>query len=137
MKTWLLYGLITGAAGQLAIATLNLRIPRLLHWGHDLAAMPLLLREVFQVHVWFITATLVIFGAFTLRFAPDLAAGSSPLGRWMAVSMGTFWLIRTVLQVTYYSSSHWRGLPSRTVIHVVLLCAYGALATVYLTAGLR
>lgn len=131
------YALLTGAAGQLAISMLNLRIPSLLHWGEELARLPLLMREVFQVHVWFITITLLVFSAFTFRFAGELARGGSPAGRWLACSIGLFWLIRTVIQVTYYSSSHWRGQPSRFIIHCILLLAYGALAGTYLTAGLR
>ena len=51
---------IVGAL-QLAIAVLNLFLVRLLHWQKDLSRMPLLLREVFQVHAWFISVTLTIF----------------------------------------------------------------------------
>lgn len=137
MINLLYYALLTGAAGQFAISMLNLRIPKLLHWEEDLARLPLLVREVFQVHVWFITITLLVFSSTTVRFAAELAAGSLPLGRWLCCAIGLFWLIRTIIQVTYYSSSHWRGLPSRTAIHFILLGAYGALAGTYLTAGLR
>jgi hypothetical protein len=41
------------------------------------------------------------------------------------------------MQVTYYSSVHWRGIPSRTLVHIVLLVAYSGFAVVYLTAGLQ
>ena len=45
------------AALQLAIALLNLFLARLLNWKEEMARMPLLLREVFQVHAWFISIT--------------------------------------------------------------------------------
>ena len=117
---------------QLGIALLNLFLVRLMRWKEDVARMPLLLREVFHVHAWFISVTLTIFGAITWRFASDMSAGTNPVLRWLATGIGLFWGIRTVLQVTYYSSSHWRRQPTRTFIHVLLLFLYGGFASVYL-----
>ena len=118
-------------AAQLAIALLNLFLVRLLDWKADLDRMPLLLREVVHVHCWFISITLGIFGVMTLRFAEAMAASSNETCRWLSAGIGIFWAIRTVLQVTYYSSSHWSGHPGRTAIHVALLVTYGGLALVY------
>jgi hypothetical protein len=123
------------AIAQLGIAILNLFLVRLLDWRSEVAKMPLLLREVFQVHMWFISVTLLIFGAVTLRFAPTLAGGTVEMGRWLTAGIGLFWAIRTVLQMTYYSSSHWRGQPGRTVAHIVLLLVYGGFAATYLLAA--
>jgi len=130
-------GLQFAGFAQLGIALLNLFIPRLLQWKEDLARMPLLLREVFQVHAWFISVTLVIFAVMTWRFAGEMASGTNEVGRWLAAGIGLFWALRTVLQVTYYSASHWRGRPGRTVSHVTLLLLYGGFAAVYLLAGLK
>jgi hypothetical protein len=127
--------LVLAAVAQLGIAALNLFLPRLLGWKDDLARMPLLIREVFHVHAWFISVTLTIFAVMTWRFAGAMAVGASEECRWLAVCIGVFWAIRTVLQVTYYNSSHWRGRPGRTVIHVALLLIYGGFATTYLLAG--
>ena len=119
------------AAAQLAIALLNLLLVRLLDWKADLDRMPLLLREVFHVHSWFISITLAIFGVTTLRLADAMAASSNEACRWLTAGIGIFWAIRTVLQVTYYSGSHWRGKPVRTAMHVALLTTYGGLALIY------
>lgn len=128
--------LLTAAAiGQIAIAFLNLRLDRLLHWQQDLAGLPLLLREVFTVHKWFITLTLLIFGVITLRFAASLASGDLELGRWLAAGIGIFWAVRTGIQWLYYDWSHWRGKAGRTVIHWTLTLAYGGCAVVYLFAA--
>ncbi|SRR6266581_2497136 len=123
------------AAGQIGVAILNLFLVRLLKWEADLARMPLLLREVFQVHAWFISVSLAIFGTLTWRFAAEMASGTNLIARWVCVCVGLFWAIRTVLQVVYYSSSHWRGQPGRTAMHFLLLVAYGGMAFVYLWAG--
>jgi len=125
----------TAAALQLAVALLNLFLVPLLEWKDDLARAPLLLREVFQVHAWFISVTLAIFGLITWRFAGELATRANAIGVWLAAGVGIFWAIRTVLQVAYYSSSHWRGQFGRTVIHIVLLFVYGGLAAIYLWAA--
>lgn len=122
----------SAAALQLGVALLNLFLVPLLKWKYALSQAPLLLREVFHVHAWFISISLTIFGLLTWRFARDLAVHTNALGGWLAAGIGIFWAIRTILQVTYYSSSHWRGQSGRTVIHIVLLFLYGGMATVYL-----
>jgi len=128
--------LLQGAAAlQIAIAVMNLFLVRLLKWGDELARMPLLLREVFYVHGWFISVTLAIFAAMSWRFASELAAGINPVCRWLAGGIGVFWGIRTILQVVWYSSSHWRGQTGRTVAHIILLIVYGGFAATYLWAA--
>ena len=135
--TLLLLPLLTTAAGlQLAIALLNLFLVPLLNWKHDLMRMPLLLREVFRVHAWFISVTLGIFALMTWRFAVEMAGGGTPACRWLAGCIGSFWAVRTVLQVGYYSSSHWRGNLGRTMAHVGLLLIYGGFSFVYLWAAM-
>ena len=122
---------------QLAIALLNLFLARLLNWKEEMARMPLLLREVFQIHAWFISITLTIFAVLTWRFADEFAGGAVPVCRWLAAGIGMFWAIRTLLQMTYYSSSHWRGRPGRTAIHIGLLLLYGGFAAVYFWSACR
>jgi len=136
MKTLLETGLILCAAGQFCIALLNFALVRILRWKPDLDRLPLLLRQVFYIHDWFIGITLLIFATFTFRFAGPLAAGADPACRWVACSIGAFWAIRAVMQVTYYSSAHWKGIPSRTAVHIILLFTYPIFAIVYLAAGI-
>jgi len=126
------------ASVQLAIAALNLFLPRILGWRENLQRMPLLMREVFHVHAWFVSITLIIFALISWRFAPDLAdPDTNPLARWLAASIGGFWAIRTAIQVFYYSSSHWRGLRGPTIVHITLLVIYGAMSAVYLWCSFR
>src|SRR5258705_1813700 len=102
------FSLLLRAMGtlQIAIALLNLFLVRLLDWRAELERVPLLLQEVFQVHAWFISVTLTIFGMITWQFAGELAANSDPIGRWLTAGIAGFWTLRTVLQVVYYSSCH-------------------------------
>jgi hypothetical protein len=57
------------------------------------------------------------------------------MGRWLAMGIGAFWALRTVLQITFYSSSHWRGKAGRTAIHIILLGLYSGMAATYLLAA--
>jgi hypothetical protein len=99
--------------------------------------MPLLVRQVFEIHSWFIALTLVIWGLLTWRFAPEMVAAATPMAQWLCAAIGLFWAIRCVMQWTHYSSTHWRGNPSRTVIHWTLFFGYGAWAAVYFIAAFR
>lgn len=104
-------------------------------WKKDLDQLPLLIREVFHIHIFFISITLAIFGALTWRFAGEIAAAANPVAIWLATAIGLFWLIRSLMQWSHYSAKHWRGDPMRTAIHWILFLGYGALASVYFMAA--
>ena len=53
--------------------------------------MPLLIREVFHIHVYFISITLAIFGVLTWRFAATSPLRATPLAVWLAISIAIFW----------------------------------------------
>ena len=123
------------AVAQFAVAILNLFLIRIMKWKPDLERAPLILHEVFRIHVVFISITLSIFAALTWRFAYEIARASSPLTIWLAVAIGLFWLIRSAMQWLHYRANHWRGDALRTVIHWALFLGYGAMVTVYLAAA--
>ena len=125
------------ALAQLGIVVLNLFLVRLMNWRPDLEAMSLLIREVFQIHMYFISITLAIFGVLTWRFAGELATAAQPLCVWLAIGIGIFWAIRSVMQWSHYSTVHWRGDRLRTAIHWTLFLGYGTFAAVYFTAATR
>jgi hypothetical protein len=129
--------LIAAAIGQILIAIINLRLDRLLNWQKELHQISSLLREVFYVHKWFITITLLIFGIITIRFAGDIAHPSYEMPRWFAAGVGIFWAIRTLFQWTYYSKDHWIGNCGRTAIHWILTICYGGCAATYLIAAFQ
>jgi uncharacterized membrane protein YidH (DUF202 family) len=123
------------AFAQFAVAILNLFLIRIMKWKPDLERAPLLIREVFRIHVVFISITLSIFGALTWRFAYEIANAASPLAIWLAVAIGLFWLVRSAMQWLHYSPSHWHGNSLRTLIHWSLFLGYGAMAVVYFAAA--
>lgn len=125
------------ALAQLGVAMLNLFLIRIMKWRSELGSLPLLIREVFQIHIYFISITLAIFGALTWRFAGELATAANPLGVWLAIGIGAFWAVRSVMQWSHYSPVHWRENRLRTLIHWALFLGYGGFAAVYFTAAAR
>jgi hypothetical protein len=125
------------ALAQLGVAALNLFLIRIMKWERDLVSAPLLIREVFQIHIYFISITLAIFGALTWRFATEIATATQPICVWLAIGIGAFWAVRSVMQWSHYSAIHWRGDSLRTAIHWMLFLGYGAFAAVYFTAASR
>jgi hypothetical protein len=125
------------ALAQLGVALLNLFLVRIMKWRSELDTAPLLIREVFQIHIYFISITLAIFGALTWRFAGEIATAAHPICVWLALGIGAFWAVRSVMQWSHYSTVHWRGDRLRTVIHWILFLGYGAFAAIYFTAAAR
>ena len=123
------------AIAQVALAVLSYFLPRILKWEADIARMSLLVREVFRIHSWFISLTLLIWGVLTWRFAAEFAQAPTELSRWLCGSIAVFWGIRCGLQWLHYSPAHWRGIPSRTVIHWLCFIGYGLWAAVYAMAA--
>src|SRR2546421_8361972 len=120
------------AVAQFAVAILNLFLIRIMKWKPDLERAPLIIREVFRIHVVFISITLSIFAALTWRFAYEIARASSPLTIWLAVAIGLFWLVRSAMQWLHYSPSHWRGGALRNGVYFGPFFRYCATATPYL-----
>ena len=137
MNAHYIWMLKLAASFQIIIAVINFSLVKIFKWKEDLEQLPLLAREVFHVHLWFISVTLMIFGILTWRFSPELAGGENDALVWMAGGIGIFWFIRTMIQLAYYSSSHWRGLIGKTLIHITCLVVYGGLAALYLFLSLR
>src|SRR5437588_7497409 len=96
------------ALAQFAIAILNLFLIRIMKWKPDFDRAPLLIREVFRIHVVFISITLAIFAGLTWRFAHEIAGAASPLAIWLAGAIGFFWLVRSIMQRSHYSSRQLR-----------------------------
>ena len=66
------------ATGQAAVALLNLNLTRILGWKTEVSRMSPLVREVFQIHTWFISLTLMIFAILTWRFGPIMVTVGKP-----------------------------------------------------------
>src|SRR5437762_2422824 len=112
------------ALAQLAIAILNLFLIRIMKWKPDLDRAPLLIHEVFRIHVVFISFTLSIFAALTWRFAREARAAGGRWAIWPAVAFVFFWFVRSIMKWLNCSTNLWRGIFLRTLIHWALFLGY-------------
>lgn len=91
---------IAGAI-HLSIAVSNIWVPGFLHYREHLAKLSPMVRQVFIVHSIYIVLVLLGFSALCFVFAPELTSGAT-LGRFLCRFLAIFWLLRVVLQLSYY-----------------------------------
>jgi len=102
MTAELMKELIWGAgAVHVGIIAANVPLPRRLRVRERLAGVPRFVRQIFYVHWIYIVIVLGLFAALCFGFAPELA-GASRLGRFLSGFIAGFWLLRIVLQISYY-----------------------------------
>jgi hypothetical protein len=91
---------------------------RYFKWEKELAELSLLLRQIFLVHCFFISLTIVLIGACTLFYTNALLK-SGTLSRVVLIGFFVFWLLRLACQFLIYESAIWRGHRFYTFMHVV------------------
>ena len=91
---------------------------RYFKWDKELAKLSLLTRQIFQVHCFFISLSLVLMGACTLFYTNALLR-SGTLSRVVLTGFVVFWLTRLAFQLFVYDSAIWRGHRFYTFMHVV------------------
>jgi hypothetical protein len=94
------------AAGvvQLLIVAANFWVPSILDYRENLERVSPFVRQVFWVHSFYIVLMLLGFAGLCLFFAPQLVSGT-PLARSICAFLAVFWLLRFILQFTYYDRS--------------------------------
>ena len=117
----------------LALALLNVFVPKRFGWKEELAKVSLLNRQIFQVHAFFIVLTLVMMGVLSLFFAPALLS-PSPLSRLVLGGLALFWLVRLIIQWCVYDSSLWHRNPFNTFMHFAFTLLWIIFIAVYGTA---
>ncbi len=117
---------------HLAIIAANVPLPGKLRVRQHLATVPRFLRQIFFVHWIYIVLILGLFSALCLVF-PEQLAGASSLGRFLSAFIAFFWLLRIVLQWTYYDREMRRENRLLDALYVVALMV---LTTIFSVAAL-
>ena len=134
MSSELMKQLIWGAgAVHLGIVAANVPLPGRLRVRERLAGVPRFLRQIVYVHWVYIVIVVGLFAALCFGFAADLA-GASSLGRFLSGFIAGFWLLRIVLQISYYDREMLRenrGLDTLYMGSLIVLVA------IFGTAALR
>lgn len=122
------------AAGavQLVIVGANAIVPQKFHYRENLAKLSPMVRQVFVVPSIYIVLVLFGFCGMCFLFASRLV-GHDPLGRSLSAFLAFFWLLRIVLQVSYYDSDFRRQHRLADVAYTLACCFLGG---VFATAAL-
>jgi len=130
---WMTRAIWGAGAAQLCIIAANVPLPARLRVRERLAGVPPFVRQIFYVHWVYIVIVLGMFAALCLRFARELAGGTS-MGRFLSGFMAAFWLLRIVLQIFYYDREIRR---ENRVLDTLYLVALVVLVAVFGAAALR
>jgi hypothetical protein len=117
----------------LALAILNLFLPKHFKWGEELQSLTLLTRQVFIVHCCFIFLIVAMMGFLALLYAP-LLLEHSPLAQLVLLGFALFWTVRLIFQLFVYSPKLWRGDRFRTAMHALFSCMWTYFAAVFAAA---
>ena len=89
---------------QIAIAFANVFLPAKLKYRENLSRVSPIIRQIFVVHFAYIVGVVLLFAVVTFGFAGELASGHG-LGRFLAVAIALFWLMRAPVQLLYYDAA--------------------------------
>ena len=131
--TWMIRAIWGAGAVQVGIMAANVPLPGRLRVRERLASVPNFVRQIFYVHWVYIIIVLGLFAALCFGFAPDLA-GASALGRFLSGFMAAFWLLRILLQISYYDREIRRD---NRVLDVLYLTSLFVLVVILGMAALR
>jgi hypothetical protein len=97
---------------HLSIAVSNIWVPGIFNYRENLPKLSPMVRQIFIVHSIYIVLVLLAFSALCFFFAPELTR-TAPLSRFLSTFLAVFWLLRVVLQLSYYDrevrAQHRRG----------------------------
>jgi hypothetical protein len=105
MEKWKWMVVLAGLAhfGMVAVGS---QVPRVFGWKEDLAKLTAANRRLFWVYGIFIVMANVGFGALSLAYPSEIAAGRGVAGGF-ALLAGLYWLARLVVQYAAFDTRDW------------------------------
>jgi hypothetical protein len=96
--------LFAGGIFHLAIAIFHLFFWRIFHWKKDLASLTRINRAIVQILNLCLTFFFFVMAYISFVHASELM--STALGRTILATIALFWILRLILQVTYFGARH-------------------------------
>jgi hypothetical protein len=125
------WALWAGGIGHFLLLFASYQAPRRLRWKADLAKLLPFNRKLFWTYGGYVVGTYLAFGILTLVLHGELLRGDrAALG--LATFIGLYWLVRLVLDATYYSHADWPAGRAFAAGHALLNCLFAALTLIYL-----
>jgi len=117
-------------AGHFLALVASFQVPFRLHWKQDLQSLMPFNRKLLWVQSGFTVLTIITFGTLTLVLHKELLRGDrAALG--LAAFIGTFWMIRVLIDAFYFSYADWPTGKGFVVGHILLTSLFVGLAGTY------
>lgn len=126
------------AAGlaQLGLIAVGMQVPRVFRWKEELGRLGESNRILFWTYGAFIVLANAGFGALSLAYPAEIAAGRGLAGAF-ALFLAVYWAARLVFQYAAFRAADWPASGRSPLVKHGLGALFLALALVYLAAFLR
>jgi hypothetical protein len=131
IEEWMSLALWLAGAGHFVVLVASFQVPYRLGWKEDLAKLTSFNRKLMWVHGGFAIYTIVSFGVLTLLLHDEMLRGERA-GLALAAFIGIYWLLRVVVDFTYYDHSDWPQGRAFVVGHLLLSLLFVFLFVTYL-----
>ena len=136
IEEWISLALWLAGAGHFAVLIASFQVPYRLRWKEDLAKLTSFNRKLMWVHGGFAIYTILSFGVLTLLLHDEMLRGQRA-GLALAAFIGLYWLLRVVVDFTYYEHADWPPGRAFVVGHVLLTLLFIFLLVTYLGVLVR
>ena len=114
----------------------SFQVPHQLKWKTDLASLRPLNRKLLWVYGGVTVYTIVAFATMTLLLHNEMLRGDRSAIA-IAIFIAVYWLIRIVVDFTYFSPSDWPKGKQFVVGHILLTALFTFLSATYFAVALR
>lgn len=133
---WLNLALWLAAAGNFCVLIASFQVPYRLRWKEDLARLSAFNRKLMWVHGGFAIFTIIAFGVMSIALHAEMIRGERAAVA-LAFFIGVYWLLRILVDFTYYSHSDWPAGAGFRVGHILLTSLFVFLCASYLGLAAR
>jgi hypothetical protein len=134
IEEWMSLALWLAGAGHFCVLIASFQVPYRLRWKEDLAKLTSFNRKLMWVHGGFAVYTIMAFGTMSLLLHDEILRGDRAALA-LAFFMGFYWLLRIIVDFTYYSHRDWPEGAAFRVGHVLLTTLFVFLSGSYLGAA--
>lgn len=101
-KSWV----ILAGLAHFGLVAVGSQVPRAFRWNEELARLGAANRRLFWIYGLFIVLSNIGFGALSLAYAAEIAAGKGMAGG-LAFFLGLYWTVRLATQYAAFNTPDW------------------------------
>jgi len=131
VEYWISLALWLAGAGHFCVLIASFQVPYRLRWKDDLAKLTSFNRKLMWVHGGIAVYTIVSFGVLTLLLHDEMLRGERPALA-LTAFIGIYWLLRVVVDFTYFEHADWPKGRTFVAGHVLLTLLFVFLLVTYL-----